>query len=54
MEFGALWVREWREGITHLIVDKSLCFEDILTSLKLSSVPVRILIYNLCSGYSLS
>lgn len=44
MEFGALWVREWREDITHLIVDKGLCYQDILGFLKISSLPVRMLV----------
>jgi len=40
MKFGALWVREWREGITHVVVDKGLCYQDILKFLKISSLPV--------------
>ena len=43
MEWGALWIREWRDGVTHIIVDKDLCYGDVLKFLKLSSLPVRIL-----------
>ncbi len=42
MEWGALWIREWRDGITHIIVDKDLCYDDVLKALKLTSLPVRI------------
>lgn len=42
MEWGALWIREWRDGVTHVIVDKDLCYDDVLKSLKLGSLPVRI------------
>lgn len=47
MEWGALWVREWRDGVTHVIVDKALCYDDVLKALKISSLPVRILILGL-------
>lgn len=51
MEWGALWIREWRDGVTHVIVDKDLCYDDVLRSLKLSSLPVRILMSELdCSA----
>lgn len=44
MEFGALWVREWRDDITHLIADKSIPYNDILRFLKISSLPVGSLV----------
>ena len=43
MEWGALWIREWRDGVTHIIVDQNLCYGDVLKFLKISSLPVRIL-----------
>lgn len=42
MEWGALWIREWKEGVTHVIVDKALCYEDVLKALKTISLPVSI------------
>lgn len=42
MEWGALWIREWRDGVTHVIVDRDLCYKDVLKALKISSFPVRI------------
>lgn len=41
MEWGALWVKEWRSSVTHVIVDRDLCFNDVLKFLKLPSLPVR-------------
>ena len=43
MEWGALWIREWRNGVTHVIVDKGLCYDDVLKTLAVHSLPVRIL-----------
>ena len=40
MEWGALWIREWRDGITHIIVDKGLCYNDVLKTLKLTLLSV--------------
>lgn len=41
MERGATWIKQWDDRITHIIVDKSLSFSDILKFLKMSSIPVR-------------
>ncbi len=43
MEWGALWIREWRDGVTHVIVDKELIYRDVLKALTIPSLPVRIL-----------
>lgn len=40
-EYGAQWTREWTENITHVIVDKGLLFQDVITHLKVSAFPVR-------------
>lgn len=40
VERGALWVREWRPDVTHIIADKYLTYKDIVSFLKLSAVPV--------------
>ena len=52
MEWGALWIREWRDGVTHIIADKDLCYDDVLKALKMSSLPVRVLMSRLldCSA----
>ena len=47
MERGAIWVREWREGISHIILDRGLCYNDVMSFLKISALPVRILSHNL-------
>ena len=39
-ERGAIWVKEWRDGITHIITDKDLHYKDIMSHLKLTSLPV--------------
>jgi len=41
MERGALWVREWRDGITHVIVDDGLKYNQVMSFLKIPSLPVR-------------
>lgn len=40
LERGAIWIKEWDQGITHIIVDKSLTYSDILKFLKIVSIPV--------------
>lgn len=40
LERGALWVREWRDDVTHVIVDKDLCYKDVISFLKIPSLPV--------------
>ncbi|KAL8898505.1 MAG: hypothetical protein Q9207_006660 [Kuettlingeria erythrocarpa] len=39
-ERGAIWIKEWDQGITHIIVDKGLTYSDILKFLKIVSIPV--------------
>lgn len=40
MEWGAVWVREFKDGISHIIVDKGLQYKDVLSFLKIQSLPV--------------
>lgn len=40
MEYGAVWVKEWREGISYIIADRRLCLNDVLKYFKWDSVPV--------------
>ncbi|KAL8667425.1 MAG: hypothetical protein Q9202_000641 [Teloschistes flavicans] len=45
-ERGAIWVKEWTEGISHVIADKRLTYDDIIKFLKLSSMPPNIVVVN--------
>lgn len=40
MEWGATWIKEWKDSITHVIVDKELCYRDLLKFLKVDALPV--------------
>lgn len=46
MEWGALWIREWKDGVTHIIVDKELRYEDVLKALKITSLPPNVVLVN--------
>ncbi len=39
-EYGAVWVQQWREGVSHVIVDRGLSYKDLLSFLKIDSIPV--------------
>ena len=41
MEFGALRVREWRQDVSHIVVDEHVPYQDVIKFLKISSLPVR-------------
>jgi DNA polymerase IV len=38
-KFGATWTRELTPSTTHIVVDKALTFKDVMTFLKLETVP---------------
>ncbi|KAL8976585.1 MAG: hypothetical protein Q9205_007434, partial [Flavoplaca limonia] len=40
LERSGTWVKNWSDGITHIIVDKNLTYNDLLKYLKISSIPV--------------
>ena len=40
MERGALWVREWRDGVSHIIVDNGISYDQVIKHLKIPSLPV--------------
>ena len=46
LERGALWIKTWREGITHVVVDKNLSHKDLLTFLEIRSLPQDIIVVN--------
>ncbi|KAJ5946499.1 hypothetical protein N7454_003338 [Penicillium verhagenii] len=45
-EYGAQWAREGSDRVTHVIVDKSLSYQDLLTHLKLDTFPKNVIIVN--------
>ncbi|MCJ1434004.1 hypothetical protein MMC27_003369 [Xylographa pallens] len=45
-ERGALWVKEWQADVTHVIVDNTLNYSDVLRYLKLSAMPPGIILVN--------
>ncbi|KAL8761219.1 MAG: hypothetical protein Q9184_002651 [Pyrenodesmia sp. 2 TL-2023] len=46
LERGAIWLNKWDQGITHVIVDKSLTYSDILKFLKIASIPSSMILVN--------
>lgn len=44
LEWGALWVREWRAGITHVVVDNGLSYQDVLKFLNLITLPLDVIL----------
>ncbi|MCJ1400162.1 hypothetical protein MMC11_003366 [Xylographa trunciseda] len=45
-ERGALWIKEWQASVTHVIVDSTLSYSDVLSYLKLSTIPPGIILVN--------
>lgn len=39
-EYGASWMIDWTENITHVVVDKDLQYSDLVKYLKLETFPV--------------
>lgn len=46
MEWGAAWIKTWKQGITHIIMDKSLTYKDLLTFLKIQALPQSVVLVN--------
>ncbi|KAL1642382.1 hypothetical protein SLS58_005456 [Diplodia intermedia] len=44
IEYGASWVKEWCDHVTHVIVDKDLTLEDLKTFLKLDDLPQHVVV----------
>ncbi|KAL1622863.1 hypothetical protein SLS54_004883 [Diplodia seriata] len=44
IEYGASWVKEWCDHVTHVIVDKDLTLEDLKTFLKLEALPQHVVV----------
>ena len=45
-EHGAIWCSKWSNEITHIIVDKPLSYEDIVSFLKVPSIPTAMIMVN--------
>lgn len=46
IEYGATWIRDWHQGITHIIADKQLTLDDVLKVLKTEEVPADVILVN--------
>ncbi len=42
IEYGAVWAKEWTDEVSHMILDRDLCYNDVLSFLKLDRVPVSL------------
>ncbi|KAL8770045.1 MAG: hypothetical protein Q9209_004083 [Squamulea sp. 1 TL-2023] len=42
LERGAIWIKHFENDVTHIIVDKSLTYNDLLKYLKRTSIPVGV------------
>lgn len=46
IEFGGLWYREYHSGITHIVLDDDISYQDLLKDLKVSSLPPKVTVTN--------
>lgn len=46
MEWGAAWIKTWKQEVTHIIMDKNLAYNDLLTFLKLQNLPSHVVLVN--------
>lgn len=46
IEYGALWFKDWREGITHVIVDNNITYDELTKHLKMNSLPANVDLVN--------
>lgn len=46
IEYGALWFKEWREGITHVIVDNNITYDEVIRHLGVDSLPADVSVVN--------
>ncbi|KAJ5301879.1 hypothetical protein N7508_006742 [Penicillium antarcticum] len=45
-EYGAQWSRVWAKTVTHVIVEKDLLLNDLLSSIKLEALPTTVILVN--------
>ncbi|TKA77469.1 hypothetical protein B0A49_02352 [Cryomyces minteri] len=48
LEYGALWIKEWASGVTHVIVDRSLTYNHVTGFLKLAALPPDVIVVDEC------
>ncbi|KAF2145820.1 uncharacterized protein K452DRAFT_220753 [Aplosporella prunicola CBS 121167] len=48
VEFGATWVVDWSDEVTHVIVDKNVKFDSMVDYLKLTTFPGQSIVVNEC------
>ncbi|KAL2353899.1 polymerase [Cryomyces antarcticus] len=48
LEYGALWIKEWVPGVTHVIVDRSMTYSHVTGFLKLASLPPDVIVVDEC------
>ncbi|KAL8997995.1 MAG: hypothetical protein Q9169_002835 [Polycauliona sp. 2 TL-2023] len=46
LERGGMWIKNWSDSITHIVVDKNLTYGDLLKYLKRTSIPADIAVVN--------
>ena len=46
MEWGATWIKTWKQEVTHIVMDKNLAYNDLLTFLKLQNLPSHVVLVN--------
>lgn len=46
IEYGALWFKDWREGITLIIVDNNTTYSELTRHLKINSLPANVNLVN--------
>ncbi|KAI9674774.1 MAG: hypothetical protein M1817_001678 [Caeruleum heppii] len=46
IEYGATWVKTWTDEVSHIIVDRELCYQDVISFLKLESLPSNVVLVN--------
>jgi len=46
IQYGASWIKNWSDGITHVVTDSNASYQDLLTFLIRSSLPENIIVVN--------
>ncbi|KAF2233574.1 Nucleotidyltransferase [Viridothelium virens] len=44
LEYGALWIKDWAQGISHVIVDRDLTYAQLLAWLKFDAMPAEVIV----------
>lgn len=46
IQYGASWIKDWSDGITHVVTDTNASYQHLLAFLKRSSLPDHIILVN--------